>query len=82
MHYLPHLKIERKDRHYHLHHWAIFGISYLPVLLLRRKIRSKLVHGFFIGTILQGLMYKDRFKFIKPIADFMPQLDLAPIDEK
>ncbi|MEX2012780.1 MAG: hypothetical protein WD967_00080, partial [Candidatus Levyibacteriota bacterium] len=25
VHYLPHVKIERKDRHYHVHHWAIFG---------------------------------------------------------
>lgn len=72
IHYSPHLKIERKDKHYHLHHWTIFGLSYLPLFLARRKriLRSKLLHGFFLGTILQGLTYKDRFKFVKQPQDY------------
>lgn len=63
VHYLPHVKIERSDRHYHIHHWVIFSISYLPLFLLRNKIKSRLLHGFFIGTIVQGLTYADRFTF-------------------
>lgn len=77
-HYSPNIKIERKDRHFHMHHWTIFGISYLPLILMRRRIRSKLLHGFFIGSIIQGLTYKDRFKFVKPLGDFAPQ----PIKEE
>jgi len=79
IHYLPEIRIERKDKHYHLHHWAIFGISYLPLLLLRRRIKSRLLHGFFIGSILQGLTYKDRFKFVKPLGDFAGK---PVVDEK
>lgn len=82
VHYLPHVKIERKDRHYHMHHWAIFGASYLPLIVLRRRIKSKWLHGFFIGSMVQGLTYRDRFKFVKPLSDFSPQLDLVPADEK
>ncbi len=69
LHYLPEIKIEHKDRHYHLHHWAIFGISYLPLLLLRKRAKLNILHGFFIGSILQGLTYHDRFKFIKPLEE-------------
>lgn len=67
---MPNIKIERQDKQYHLHHWAIFSASYLPLLLMRRRMKWKIIHGFFIGSILQGLTYNDRFKFIKPIEDF------------
>ncbi len=70
LHYSPRIIVERNDKHYIMHHWTLFGISYLPLLLLRRKIKSRLLHGFFIGSILQGLTYKDRFKFVKPLGDF------------
>lgn len=67
VHYTPELRIARKDKHYHLHHWAIFSATYVPLILARKKrvFGSKVLHGFFIGSILQGLTYKDRFKFIK-----------------
>jgi hypothetical protein len=69
LHYLPEIKIEHKDKHYHMHHWAIFGISYLPLLLLRRKMKLSMLHGFFIGSIIQGLTYSDRFQFVKPLGE-------------
>lgn len=56
-----------------MHHWAVFGASYLPLLFMRRRFRSKLLHGFFIGSIMQGLTYRDRFKFVKPLGDFATQ---------
>lgn len=80
VYYFPHLKIERKDRHYHLHHWAIFGISYLPILVGRRRVRQRWVHGFFIGSILQGLTYGDRFQFIKPLQE-LAELATQPMPE-
>lgn len=73
VHYSPHIKIERQNKHYHLHHWAIFGLLYLPLLLVRKKVRSNILHGFFIGTIIQGLTYKDRFEFVKPLIELLPE---------
>lgn len=67
LHYLPNIKVERNEKHYHIHHWVIFIISYMPVFILRKKIKSKVLHGFFIGTIVQGLTYDDRFTFIKSV---------------
>lgn len=84
VHYSPHIKIERKNNHLHLHHWAIFGVSYLPLLALRRRFKLNLLHGFFIGSVIQGLTYKDRFEFVKPFSDFGNDkiIDLEPMLEE
>lgn len=69
VHVFPNIRVEfSKDRHAHLHHWVIFSASY--VLLRKRVRKSSTLHGFLIGSILQGLTYKDRFKFVK-----QPSLD-------
>lgn len=66
VHVLPRIQIQHKNREYHLHHWLNLSSLYLLLLLKRRRVlRSKVVHGFFLGSILQGLTYKDRFKIIK-----------------
>jgi len=67
VHYSPEIRISSKGKDYHLHHWAIFGASYIPLVLGRKRkvLGSKILHGFFLGSIIQGLTYKDRFKFIK-----------------
>lgn len=70
VHYSPHIKLEKGDKHYHLHHWAIFGVSYFPLLALRRRFKLNLLHGFFLGSVIQGLTYKDRFEFVKSLSDF------------
>src|SRR3989344_6736401 len=58
-HFLPNLKFTRKDKVYHFHHWVIFLSFYLPLLLTRKKILGyKILHGFIIGSILQGLSFK------------------------
>ena len=63
---LPNVKVELKDdKHVHLHHWTLLGSLYVPYLIFRKKIRSKILHGFLLGGIVQGLTYKDRFTFIK-----------------
>ncbi|GDX61776.1 hypothetical protein LBMAG33_0860 [Candidatus Levyibacteriota bacterium] len=60
----PHIKVHSKDRHLHLHHWFNFSILY-AFLLAIKSIRKKnpFLHGLFLGSIVQGLSYKDRFKF-------------------
>ena len=62
---LPEIKIERKDKHIHFHHWL--NISAVYVLLYWKKrhvLENKLLSGFLVGSILQGLSYEDRFSFI------------------
>lgn len=64
VHVLPHIRIHRKDKTYHFHHWLVASALYLPLLALRKRIaRSHIFHGFILGSILQGLIYKDRFRF-------------------
>ncbi len=65
--YLPSVKVYKKDEHYHIHHWMIFSLFYANLLLLlkllkKKSLKSKILHGFFIGSIIQGLIYKDRFR--------------------
>ncbi len=66
---LPHIKIETEDKEYHLHHWI--NLTSLYVLLCsarsRKLLGSKLLNGFIVGGILQGLCYKDRFDIVNPI---------------
>lgn len=59
---LPHVKIVTKDKSYHFHHWMTFSVIYWRLFLKKKIFRSKLLHGMMLGSILQGLTYKDRFQ--------------------
>ena len=59
--YFPNIKIQKDSGHYHIHHWMIFSVLYAPFILIKR-LRSKFLHGIIIGSIFQGLTYKDRFQ--------------------
>ena len=59
--YFPNIRIQKDSGHYHIHHWMIFSALYAPFILVRR-LRSKFLHGLIIGSIAQGLTYKDRFR--------------------
>ncbi len=63
IHVLPHVKIVTKDKTYHFHHWLTFSILYWRLFLKKQVFRSKLLHGMMLGSIFQGLTYKDRFHF-------------------
>lgn len=58
-------KIEKSFRfivrgyYIHIHHWI--WCSLLLVILILLKYNNPFVLGFLIGSIAQGLMYKDRF---------------------
>ena len=63
--FLPNLRIEAKNRILHIHHWMLFAPIYLFAQAKGSGIlQSDLLHGFLIGAILQGLMYKDSLKLI------------------
>ncbi len=59
--YFPNIKIQKGKGHYHIHHWIVFSALYAPFILIER-LRSKFLHGLIIGSIIQGLTYKDRFQ--------------------
>lgn len=62
------IKIQRKNKVFHLHHWLLLTTVYLPVLALRKGIlKSRFLHGFFLGSIIQGLVYHDRFRIIETL---------------
>ena len=61
----PNVEVFSKNKIYHIHHWIIFLVLYLPLLTVKRNfLKSKLFRGFLLGNIIQGLLYKYRFKII------------------
>lgn len=77
IHILPEVHIEAKGRKFHLHHWLNISFLYVILFLTRKshRILSKITHGFLIGSILQGLSYKDRFRLIHFIEDKLEELE-------
>lgn len=74
---LPSVQFHTKQKTYHFHHWLNLASLYLVMLTKRKKLlKSKIIHGFMIGSILQGLSYRDAFKmrykrsFAEPATEF------------
>jgi hypothetical protein len=64
--YSPNIHIKKDDKAYRIHHWTIFSLLYLPLVFSRKGfLKSKIMRGFMLGSIIQGLTYKDRFNLIK-----------------
>lgn len=66
---LPNVQYHRNDTTYHFHHWAILLMVYFPLLTSRKLRKSHAFHGLFLGSIVQGLLYKDRLQFRFPKGD-------------
>lgn len=63
---LPEIKIARRNKEYHFHHWLNISTLYLLILLKKKRLpHSKFINGLMLGGVIQGLSYKDRFKIIK-----------------
>lgn len=63
---LPSLRISRKEKIYHIHHWLYLSSLYTYLLLRKKRVLKKtFLHGLLLGSILQGLTYKDRFKVVR-----------------
>jgi hypothetical protein len=61
----PHINFSLKRHVIHFHHWAIFSPLFVIAQQSDKGILSTLVvKGIFLGAIIQGLMYRDRFKFV------------------
>ncbi len=64
---LPNLRIHYRQTTLHIHHW--FFISILAVagyFFYENVLQFVFVKGATLGTIIQGLRYKDRFNFRYP----------------
>lgn len=56
------LRFSIKNNYVHIHHWILCLILLLIILIL--NFRNELIIGLLIGSIIQGLTYKDRFLII------------------
>ncbi len=56
------LILETKKHFYHLHHWFIALI--ILIILSAFSVKNNFIYGFLIGAIIQGLTYKDFYKFL------------------
>lgn len=67
----PRFSFEAKNKIFHLHHWMVFGLILLATQIFdTRFIPPNILYGFLLGGILQGLMYKDSFKFFHHAEEF------------
>lgn len=74
----PRMSIEAKNRIFHLHHWMLFvPILGASVFLGGGFLQSDILHGFLLGGIAQGLMYKDSLKFMHKAHDFHEKVSAA-----
>lgn len=64
--FLPNICYIGEEITYHFHHWFLLSAFYFPLLRSKKVRKSKILHGLFLGAIMQGLLYKDRFQFRYP----------------
>ena len=55
------LRILIGKNYVHLHHW--FYSLIILLVLYKLNVYHPAIYGFFLGLILQGLTYSDRFRF-------------------
>ncbi len=56
------LILETKKHFYHLHHWLTSLI--ILIILMVLSVKNNFIYGLLIGMIIQGLTYKDFYKFL------------------
>ena len=62
------IRFTLKNYYIHIHHWI--WCSVILILLLAINYHNPLIIGILIGSIIQGLMYKDRFVVVYKKEDF------------
>lgn len=62
--YSPHIVVTKNKTDYHFHHWGIMTTLYAMMLILKRMRPGwTFIEGILIGSIVQGLVFPDRFRF-------------------
>ncbi|MBI4114747.1 MAG: hypothetical protein HY445_02805 [Candidatus Niyogibacteria bacterium] len=60
---VPSVRFRIKDKYtIHLHHWFLCSIALVGMYLI--DISSTFLHGLVYGSIVQGFLYPDFYKFI------------------
>lgn len=60
----PRVSISIRDRVFHFHHWILLTPVYLFLSNVGGFLSTNVVHGLFLGGIMQGLMFRDRFRMV------------------
>lgn len=77
---LPNVRIHFRKTTLHLHHWFIFTAVTISSLFILDGIFHLLpIKGMAIGGIIQGLRFKDRFKFRYPRINQMNEKNQKPL---
>lgn len=58
-------KFNLRNYKIHLHHWLIFSLILVVLILIR--FYNGFVYGFLVGLIIQGITYKDFYKIVTRI---------------
>lgn len=58
------LRLSIKNYYIHIHHWIWCSILLIIILII--NLKNEFIIGLLIGSIIQGLSYKDRFLIIYP----------------
>jgi hypothetical protein len=71
----PRFNIEAKNRRFYIHHWMLLAPLFVVTQTLGKGIlQSDMLHGFMLGGIVQGLLYKDSLKFIHHNKDYYKKI--------
>lgn len=61
----PHINFQSKNHVIHFHHWMIFSPLYVVAQTGDHGIISAgIIKGLLIGGIIQGVLYRDRFRIV------------------
>lgn len=62
----PRISILAKNRVIHFHHWVLFTPLYIFINNIEKSISHiDIINGFLLGGIIQGLLFADRFRFVR-----------------
>lgn len=66
---IPSAKFRIKGYEIHVHHWLYLLVILMIIILFFRELfyNYPIIEGFLIGGIIEGLIYKNRFKMFKKI---------------
>ncbi len=71
----PRFNIETKNRVFHFHHWLVITPIFVGTQFVSKGVLSSdVLHGFMLGGIVQGLLYKDSLKFVHRPTEFQQKV--------
>jgi len=69
--FFPRITVSIRNRMIHFHHWLLLTPFYIWVQNAEKGLfHSDMVQGLVLGGIMQGLMFKDRFRLVVKREEF------------